>query len=172
MGLDLKLFGELAPGADSWISFSTMRSRMRFIDDKHDLGWIPTPQEQRYNLTVYFQDYLPQLPQYKLHLKFIWSEGLPFGYPRKEDMRYLGHMSDYKRIDIGASRTFSASTDKWMKKSKHVDSWSVQFDVFNLVGWKNVNSYYWVTAADGLQWASPNYLTGRMFNLKVDVRIK
>ena len=172
IGLDLKLFGELAPGADSWISFSTMRSRMRFVDDVHELGWIPTPQEQRYNLTLYFQDYLPQLPQYKLHLKFIWSEGLPFGYPRNEKMRYLGHMGDYRRIDIGVSRIFSASTDKWMKKAKHVDSWSVQFDVFNLVGWNNMNSYYWVTAADGQQWPTPNYLTGRMFNLKVDVRIK
>ena len=171
-GLDLKLFGELAPGADSWISFSTMRSRMRFVNDVHELGWIPTPQEQRYNLTLYFQDYLPQLPQYKLHLKFIWSEGLPFGYPRNEKMRYLGHMGDYRRIDIGVSRIFSASTDKWMKKAKHVDSWSVQFDVFNLVGWNNMNSYYWVTAADGQQWPTPNYLTGRMFNLKVDVRIK
>ena len=106
IGLDLKLFGELAPGADSWISFSTMRSRMRFVDDVHELGWIPTPQEQRYNLTLYFQDYLPQLPQYKEHLKFIGSEGLPFGYPRNEKMRYLGHMGDYRRIDIGVSRTF------------------------------------------------------------------
>lgn len=172
LGLDLKLFGELAPGADSWISFSTMRSRMRFTDDKHNLGWIPTPQEQRYNLTLYFQDYLPQYPQYRLHLKFIWNEGLPFGYPRNEAMRYLGHMGDYRRIDIGASRTFSASTDKWMKKSKHVDSWSIQLDIFNLVGWNNVNSYYWVTAADGQQWSTPNYLTGRMFNLKLDVKIK
>ena len=172
LGLDLKLFGELAPGADSWISFSTMRSRMRFVDDVHELGWIPTPQEQRYNLTLYFQDYLPQLPQYKLHLKFIWSEGLPFGYPRNEKMRYLGHMGDYRRIDIGVSRIFSASTDKWMKKTKHVDSWSVQFDVFNLVGWNNMNSYYWVTAADGQHWPTPNYLTGRMFNLKIDVKIK
>ena len=172
LGLDLKLFGELAPGADSWISFSTMRSRMRFTDDKHHLGWIPTPQEQRYNLTLYFQDYLPQYPQYRLHLKFIWNEGLPFGYPRNEAMRYLGHMGDYRRIDIGASRTFSATTDKWMKKSKHVDSWSIQLDIFNLVGWNNVNSYYWVTAADGQQWSTPNYLTGRMFNLKVDVKIK
>ena len=172
LGLDLKLFGELAPGADSWISFSTMRSRMRFTDDKHNLGWIPTPQEQRYNLTLYFQDYLPQYPQYRLHLKFIWNEGLPFGYPRNEAMRYLGHMGDYRRIDIGASRTFSATTDKWMKKSKHVDSWSIQLDIFNLVGWNNVNSYYWVTAADGQQWSTPNYLTGRMFNLKVDVKIK
>ena len=172
LGLDLKLFGELAPGADSWISFSTMRSRMRFTNDKHNLGWIPTPQEQRYNLTLYFQDYLPQYPQYRLHLKFIWNEGLPFGYPRNEAMRYLGHMGDYRRIDIGASRTFSATTDKWMKKSKHVDSWSIQLDIFNLVGWNNVNSYYWVTAADGQQWSTPNYLTGRMFNLKVDVKIK
>ena len=172
IGLDMKLMGELVPGADSWISFSTMRSRIRFIDDPHNLGWIPTPQEQRYNLTVYFQDYLPQLPQYKLHLKFIWSEGLPFGYPRKENLRYLGHLSDFKRIDIGASRTFSAKNDKWMKNSKHVDSWSVQFDVFNLVGWKNENSYYWVTAINGLQLPCPNYLTGRMFNLKLDIKIK
>ena len=172
LGLDLKLFGELAPGADSWLSFSTMRSRMHFIDDTHNLGWIPTPQEQRYNLTLYFQDYLPQYPQYKLHLKFIWNEGLPYGYPKNDKMRYLGHMGDYRRIDIGASRTFAASTDKWMKKAKHVDSWSVQFDVFNLVGWDNVNSYYWVSAADGQQWPTPNYLAGRMFNLKIDVKIK
>ena len=172
IGMDVKLMGELVPGADSWISFSTMRSRMRFIDDKYQLGWIPTPQEQRYNLTVYFQDYVPRFPQYKIHLKFIWSEGMPFGYPYEERLRYLGHMNDYRRIDIGATRTFSASTDKWMKKSKHVESWSIQLDIFNLIGWKNENSYYWVTAADGLQWASPNYLTGRMFNVKIDVKIK
>ena len=172
IGLDLKLMGELVPGADSWISFSTMRSRMRFVDDQYDLGWIPTPQEQRYNLTIYFQDYVPRFPQYKIHLKCIWSEGMPFGYPYEERLRYLGHMNDYRRVDIGATRTFSASTDKWMKKSKHVESWSVQLDVFNLIDWKNENSYYWVTAADGLQWASPNYLTGRMINVKVDVVIK
>ena len=172
IGLDMKLMGELVPGADSWISFSTMRSRMKFINDQYDLGWIPMPREQRYNLTVYFQDYVPRFPQYKLHLKFIYSEGMPFGYPHKEQMRYLGHINDYRRIDIGATRTFSASTDKWMKKSKHIESWSVQLDVFNLIDWENENSYYWVTAADGLEWASPNYLTGRMINLKFDVMIK
>ena len=173
IGMDVKLMGELVPGADSWISLSTMRSRMRFNDQTaHQIGWIPMPQEQRYNLTMYFQDYVPRFPQYKLHLKFIWSEGMPFGYPHNEMMRYLGHMNDYRRIDIGATRTFAASTDKWMKKSKHVESWSVQLDVFNLVNWKNENSYYWVAGVDGLQWASPNYLTGRMINLKVDVMLK
>ena len=172
LGLDVKLMGELVPGADSWISFSTMRSRMRFIDDTHQLGWIPTPQEQRYNLTLYFQDYIPQLPQYKVHLKFIYSEGMPYGYPRNEKLRYMGHMQDYQRVDIGASRVFSASTDKWMKKAKHVDSWSIQLEVFNLIGQPNVNSYYWTTDAKGQQWRTKNTLTGRMFNLKFDVMIK
>ena len=172
IGLDMKLMGELVPGADSWISFSTMRSRMQFIDDEHGLGWIPMPREQRYNLSIYFQDYIPRFPQYKIHLKFLYSEGMPFGYPHSEELRYIGHMNDYRRIDIGASRVFSASTDKWMKKVQHIDSWSIQLDVFNLIGWQNENSYYWVTSADGLQWASPNYLTGRMFNLKIDVMIK
>jgi hypothetical protein len=87
-------------------------------------------------------------------------------------MRYLRHMGDYRRVDIGASRIFSSKKDKWMAKAKHIESWSIMFEVFNLIGWKNVNSYYWVNAADGMQWASPNYLTGRMFNLKVDVKIK
>lgn len=174
VGLDLKLYGELVPGADSWISFSTMRSRMRFVGDPNQLGWIPMPQEQRYSLTFFFQDYIPRLPQYKLHLKFIFSEGLPFGYPRNESMRYLDHLPMYKRIDLGASRTFSATTDKFMRResAKHVAAWSIYFEVFNLVDWKNVNSYYWITAADGSQWASPNYLTGRMFNLRLTVDIK
>ena len=80
-------------------------------------------------------------------------------------------MKNYNRVDIGVSRVFSAATDKWMKKAKHVDSWSVQFEVFNLIGLPNVNSYYWTTDADGNQWRSPNYLTGRMFNLKFDIKI-
>lgn len=174
LGADLKLYGELVPGVDSWVSLSLMRSRMHMQDDKDHLGWFPTPQEQRWAVTFFFQDYIPKLPQYRLHLKFIFSEGLPFGYPRSEKMRYLGRMSSYKRIDVGASRTFSAATDKFMQKesARHVAAWSIYFEVFNVVGWKNVNSYYWITAANGDQWASPNYLTGRMYNLRFTVDLK
>lgn len=174
LGADLKLYGELVPGVDSWISFSAMRSRMHLEDDVHHLGWFPTPQEQRWAITFFFQDYIPKFPQYRLHLKFIYSEGLPFGYPHREDMRYLGHLSSYKRLDVGASRTFSAQTDKFMRKdgAKHIESWSIYFEVFNIVGWKNVNSYYWISAANGNQWASPNYLTGRMYNLRWAINLK
>ena len=174
LGADLKLYGELVPGVDSWVSLSAMRSRMRMDNDKYNLGWFPTPQEQRWAVTFFFQDYIPKFPQYRLHLKFIYSEGLPFGYPHREDMRYLGHLSSYKRLDVGASRTFSAATDKFMRKkgAEHIESWSIYFEVFNIVGWKNVNSYYWISAANGNQWASPNYLTGRMYNLRLAISLK
>ena len=56
--------------------------------------------------------------------------------------------------------------------AKHVAAWSIYFEVFNVVGWKNVNSYYWLSAADGTQWASPNYLTGRMYNLRLSVDLQ
>ena len=174
LGADMKLYGELVPGVDSWVSLSLMRSRMHLNNDSLQLGWIPTPQEQRWALTFFFQDYIPKLPQYRLHLKFIFSEGLPFGYPRNEKMRYLGRLSSYKRMDIGLSRTFSADTDKFMRResSKHVAAWSIYFEVFNVVGWKNVNSYYWLSDAQGNQWASPNYLTGRMYNLRLSIDMK
>ena len=77
-------------------------------------------------------------------------------------------------MDIGLSRTFSADTDKFMRResSKHVAAWSIYFEVFNVVGWKNVNSYYWLSDAQGNQWASPNYLTGRMYNLRLSIDMK
>lgn len=173
VGLDLKLYGELVPGADSWISFSTMRSRMQ-LNDHPELGWIPSPQEQRYSFTMFFQDYLPQLPQLKFHLKFIWSDGMPFTAPRDiTTLRYF-RMSDYRRIDIGATYLFNRKTAKFMRaeSAKHVDNWAIGFEVFNLVDWRNVNSYFWVSDAYGQQWASPNYLTGRRFNVKITVDLK
>ena len=168
-GLDLKLYGELVPGADSWISFSTMVARQRMLGG---LNWIPSPTEQRYNFSMLFQDYIPRLPQLKFHLKMQFSEGQPFYAPRNNQS--WGRMPMYKRIDLGASYVFNAQTAKFMRaeSAKHVKQWAIQFEVFNLVGWNNVNSYFWVSDAYGHQWASPNYLTGRRFNLKVTVDLR
>ncbi|MBQ7449498.1 MAG: TonB-dependent receptor [Paludibacteraceae bacterium] len=171
-GLDLKLFGELVPGAESWISFSIMTAKERLLNDKYGRGWIAGPNESRYSFSMLFQDYIPRLPQYKVHLRFIWQDGLPFSSPRSEQTRSAFRMSDYRRIDIGATRVFSAKKDKWMRKAKHVEQWMVGLEVFNIVGFKNVNSYFWVSAYDGTQWASPNYLTGRMFNFRLAVDFK
>ena len=171
-GLDLKLYGELVPGADSWISFSTMMARQRSVISGQHSTWIPSPTEQRWNFSMLFQDYLPQLPQLKFHLKMQFAEGQPFYAPRNNQS--WGRMPMYKRIDLGATYIFNAQTAKFMRaeSAKHVKQWAIQFEVFNLVGWKNVNSYFWVVDAYGHQWASPNYLTGRRYNLKVTVDLR
>ena len=166
IGLDLKLYGELVPGADSWISFSTMRSREQLLTHP-ELGWLHAPQEQRYQFAMFFQDYLPQLPQLHAHLKFVWAEGLPYGAPRSITLRGQGRMPDYRRIDIGLTHVSNAHNYAYMKRAKHLKQWTVGFEIFNLVDWRNVNSYFWVSDVDGNQWASPNYLTGRRYNIKV-----
>ena len=168
-GVDLKLYGELVPGADSWISFSTMVARQRL---NGSTLWIPSPTEQRYNFSMLFQDYIPQLPQLKFHIKMQFSEGQPYNAPRNNQA--WGRMPMYKRIDLGATYLFNAQTAKFMRaaSAKHVKQWAIQFEVFNLVGWNNVNSYFWVADAYGQQWASPNYLTGRRYNLKITVDLR
>ena len=168
-GLDLKLYGELVPGADSWISFSTMTARQRLLGSR---DWIPSPTEQRFNFSMLFQDYIPQLPQLKFHLKMQFSEGQPFYAPR--NTQQWGRMPVYKRIDLGATYVFNDKTAKFMRapSAKHIKQWAIQFEVFNLVGWRNVNSYFWVADAYNRQWASPNYLTGRMYNLKITVDLR
>ena len=172
-GLDLKLYGELVPGADSWISFSTMVARQRLSAKGLAVSeWIPSPNEQRWNFSMLFQDYIPQLPQLKFHLKMIFAEGLPYYAPRNHQA--WGRMPTYKRIDLGATYVFNEKTAKFMRaaSAKHVKQWAIQFEVFNVVGWKNVNSYFWVADAYGSQWASPNYLTGRRYNLKITVDLR
>lgn len=190
-GIDFKLFGELVPGTDSWINFSLMNSKEDIIGDsylQHTYdenrnitsstmvwpSWVSRPNEQRYAFSMMFQDYLPNNPNYKLQLKFVYSDGMPYGPPRNNLYRGVLRAPAYKRVDIGASRILISGKDallnkKWMKGLQSI--W-LNLEVFNLMDFKNVNSYYWVTDIYGQQLAVPNYLTGRQFNVKLIVDFK
>ncbi|MDR0873566.1 MAG: TonB-dependent receptor plug domain-containing protein [Prevotellaceae bacterium] len=160
-GVDFKLFGELVPGTDSWVGFSLMNSKEDVEGDNH--GYISRPTEQRYSFSMFFQDYIPRHPEYKLHLKFVWADGLPFGPPNGERYEAVFRTPPYRRVDIGASRQFVFKNVKWLK-----GIW-ITLEVFNLLDTKNVNSYYWVSTVDGREYAVPNYLTSRKINLKLAV---
>ena len=41
--------------------------------------------------------------------------------------------------------------------------------MFNLLDISNVSSYYWVTDVNRIQYAVPNYLTRRQFNVRLSV---
>ena len=181
-GVDVKLFGEFIPGADSWISFSWMRVRENLLDDHYSvysntgeyLGevepqWISRPNEQRYNVSVFLQDYVPNHPEYKVYLKFVWSDGLPFGAPHEERYKAVYRSKAYNRVDLGASRGFIKGREKWMKQNQPVDNFWLTLELLNLFNIKNVNSYYWVTDVNDTQYAVPNYLSGFMVNFRVSV---
>ena len=190
-GIDFKLSGELVPGTDSWINFSLMNAKQDIIGDSYinhtyDAdgkiltsttvypGYVPSPSEQRYTFSMLFQDYLPNNPKYKMQLKFVWSDGLPFGAPHNVQYRTAFRTPGYRRVDIGASRVLVNGTDKLLDRHwlKHVKNIWLNVEIFNLLDFKNVNSYYWVTDIYGQQMAVPNYLTGRQLNVKLLVDLK
>ena len=190
-GVDFKLSGELVPGTDSWINLSFMNSKQDIIGDSYIShtydsngkiltsipvypGWIPSPSEQRYSFSILLQDYLPNNPKYKLQLKGVLSDGLPFGPPRSIQYRSAFRTPAYKRVDLGASRVLVSGTDKLLDRHwlKHVKNIWLNVEIFNLLDFKNVNSYYWVTDIYGQQMAVPNYLTGRQLNVKLLVDLK
>ena len=102
-------------------------------------------------------------------MKFIFSDGLPYSVPA--DITKQGRMPAYKRLDIGATYAFKYGRERWMR-NPHVQAWWLQFEVFNLADFKNVNSYFWVPDYYGILHQSPNYLTGRMFNFKITLDLK
>lgn len=167
MGLDMKLFGQFVEGADSWISFSLMKTQQELNGKK-----VPLPTDQRYSFSLYFTDYLPKFPKLKFSLRGVLADGLTMTPPHTSRSESWFRAPAYKRLDIGISWQFlgapsdSPNTHKFWK---HFKSLILAFDVFNLLDITNVSSYYWVTDVNNIQYAVPNYLTRRQFNLRLSM---
>ena len=168
-GVDFKLYGEFVPGTDSWLTLSLMRTK-----EQIDGVWIPRPTDQRYNLSLYFTDYFPGTTRWRFTLKAAWADGLPFTAPRTERTSRMWRPSAYKRVDMGASYRLVNNEDRHLSSGllRWVRNVWVSADCFNLLGIDNVNSYYWVTDITNRQYAVPNYLTGRLLNLRLHVDFK
>ncbi|QZE15583.1 TonB-dependent receptor [Halosquirtibacter laminarini] len=159
-GIDMKLVGEFVPGVDSWISMSYLKSEEDIEGDLY--GYIPRPSDERLNLNLFYQDYLPGNRLFKMRMLFYYSTGVPFYAPQAIKTDNYFRMPSYKRIDIGFSRSL---TSRRMKQ-KGADLW-VGFDIFNLFDMSNTISYYWIKDIHANQYAVPNYMTGRRFNVSM-----
>lgn len=182
VGIDLKLFGEFVPGTDSWISLSWMRSQEDLYNDSYHVysntgrligtvfpGYIARPNEQRYSFSLFFQDYFPNHPEYKVSLMLIWADGLPFGPPNSERYAAVLRSKAYRRVDIGAARGFVHGRERFMSRQNVVQSFWINMELFNLFNIKNTNSNYWITDVSGMEYSAPIYLTGFRANLKLTV---
>ena len=180
-GIDMKFFGEFVPGADSWLSVSLMRSQQEFYASIRNVqgdvvGKIktPMPNDQGYNISLYFQDYFPRNKRAMINLKGILSGGLPVTIPNKglESYMYMKRRTPpYRRVDIGFSYQIAGGQDAIMDRSffRNFKNIWLGVDVFNLFDISNTNSYYWITDVFNEQYAVPNYLTGRQLNFRLSV---
>ena len=104
----------------------------------------------------------------------MYGSRLPVGAPI--DNRYSDQfrIPAYKRVDIGFSKDFldDFSVKKPRVLSKYFHSCIAYFEIFNLLNINNTVSYLWLKDVDNIQFAVPNYLTGRQFNLKLILKFK
>lgn len=193
-GMDMRINGEFVKGIESWASLSIMKSEeniryylsptgtilsqtdvnngAEYVCDTIIKG-IPRPSDQRINFSLFFQDYIPFIPSFKVNLKLVFGTGMPFGAPYSERYKQTLRMSPYRRVDIGFSKQLISEKTSFKKKNplSYIRNCWLSLEVFNLLGINNVSSYMWVTDIYNIQYAVPNYLTPRQINLKLVVEL-
>ena len=199
MGVDMKVHGEFVKGVDSWASLSVMRIREDIVDDyyyeyynasgekiisgftfdqvatdsvKFEPGYIPRPTDQRVNFGLFFQDYIPKNPNFKMHLNLLYGTGLPFGPPSFERYKDTLRIPPYRRVDIGFSAQLLSEKKKLRDKNpfRFLKSIWASLEVFNLLEIDNTISYIWIKDVTNRQYAVPNHLTSRRINAKLIFR--
>jgi carboxypeptidase-like protein/TonB-dependent receptor-like protein len=199
-GIDLRVNGEFIEKTESWISMSILQTKEDIIGDyyydkynsdgekiitgytfdqvatdsiRHEPGYIARPTDQRVTFSMFFQDYLPKFPSYKMHLSLIYGTGLPFGPPGRNRYKDIFRFPDYRRVDIGFSKTFideDRPKKHRLKFANHIKSLWVSLEVFNLLQVSNTVSYLWIADITNRYYAVPEYLSARTINLRLNVR--
>lgn len=164
MGLDLRFFGQFVEGSDSWISFSLMKTQQELNGKK-----MPMPSDHRYSVALFFTDYFPKFPKLKFALRGIFSDGLTMVPPRQSRDVTWFRAPAYKRVDIGLSYQIVGSPKGEQPRKGWLKDLTIGVDLFNLFDITNVSSYYWITDVNNLQYAVPNYLTRRQFNVRLSM---
>ncbi|RKE02031.1 TonB-dependent receptor [Marinifilum flexuosum] len=167
-GLDLRINGEFVPGTESWASLSIMKSEENIKGD--EMSFIPRPTDQRFNFSMFFQDYLPNNPSYKMHLALFYAGKLPVWTPKRGKDGGSFRMPNYRRIDLGFSKVLVDEKSKNKGLLRHFKSMWIGLEVFNVLDINNTVSYLWINDISGNQYAIPNYLTGRKLNVKLSAK--
>jgi hypothetical protein len=171
-GLDVRLNGEFVPGTESWFSFGYLKTE----ENSNDKGYIARPTDQRLKFGLLFQDYMPNIPSIKLYLNLVYNTGLPGGSPSYADpYLYQNRLNDYRRVDVGFSKVFIDNTTRkenntgWFKNFKEL---AIGLEIFNLFDNQNAITNTWVRDVYSKnQYAIPNYMTTRVFNVKLTAKL-
>jgi len=170
-GFDCRINGEFVPGTESWFTFGYLKTE----ENQNDRGYIERPTDQRLKFGILFQDYMPNLPNFKMYLNLVYNTGLPGGSPSYADVyQYQSRLRDYRRADVGFSYVLTEKNNErpdghWLRKFKDL---SIGFEIFNLFNNQNAITNTWVRdASTKVQYGIPNYMTTRVFNIKLTAKL-
>ncbi len=185
-GIEFKINGEFVRDAESWATLSVMDTREDVYLDYHVEpdgtviypGYYPRPNNQLINFGLFFQDYFPNNPDYKLHMTMFYGGRMNFGTPdyTRPSLSKEFTLKPYLRIDIGLSKSLISRKRNNVSGmfSKFKDAW-INFEIFNLFNFRNEASIQWVQVVQNQEgypntFGVPNNLTGILFNLKISAR--
>ncbi len=178
-GADLQARGEFVPGMESWINYSFMVARERFMPEyatAFNSGLLPRPTDQRHTVALLVQDYVPMDPTWKLHMRILFGSGLPYTPPvpgrrvgnilsQVPGDRHSARYTEFRRIDFGTTKMITLTErPKPLKLEITAEILNV-FDIINTV------SYSWLPDATGVWQRIPTRLTPRTINLRLRISI-
>jgi hypothetical protein len=193
-GIDFMLNGEFIDGVQSWLRLSALKTAEDLDDDAYwqysndegaaiipgftlnnepadssliEPGWIPRQTDQRFNMSLLFQDEMPGNEAYKVLVSLYFGTGLPFGPPSFERYKDVLRTPTYRRVDIGFSRELFYNREA-TGTAKDRNGF-VSIEVFNILGIRNTINHTWIEDVNGRQYAISNYLTNRRVNLKLSL---
>jgi len=194
-GIDFKVNGDFVKGVESWASLSYMKTAEDLYNDQYKIyynasgqvihpgitdriatdsttifpGYIPRPTDQRITFGLFFQDYLPMNPTFKMNLGLYFGSGLPTGAPNTPLYTHTYRMPAYRRVDIGLSKQIIGGEALHPKSGffKGFKNLWVTMEILNLLQISNTISYTWVRDFNNNQYGVPNYLTPRQINIKL-----
>jgi hypothetical protein len=195
-GIDMKVNGDFVKGVESWASLSYLKTAEDLYNDSYteyynaagetihkgftkDLipvdsatifpGFIPRPTDQRVTFGLFFQDFLPMNPTFKMNIGLYFGSGLPTGAPNTPLFTHTHRLPPYRRIDIGLSKQIIGGEALQPKKgffSGFRTLW-ITAEILNLLQVDNTISYTFVRDINNNQYGVPNYLTPRQVNIKI-----
>ncbi|WP_299060141.1 carboxypeptidase-like regulatory domain-containing protein [uncultured Polaribacter sp.] len=169
-GIDLRLNGEFVPGSESWVSLGYLKTE----ENIENRGDISRPTDQRLKFAILFQDYVPNLPNLKAYLNLVYNTGVPGGAPAYADVyQFQERLRDYKRADLGISYVFTDANKQyktgWLSNFKEL---TAGLELFNMFDIQNSITNTWVRDVYSKnQFGIPNFMTGRVLNFKIRIKI-
>ncbi len=169
-GLDLRLNGEFVPGTESWVTLGYLKTEEN-IDDR---GYISRPTDQRLKIGALFQDYVPSIPSLKMYLNMVYQTGVPGGSPSYADpYDFQTRLRDYRRADLGISYVV-VDQNKRLREGHFMNAFrefSLGFEIYNIFDNQNsITNTFVRDASSQTQFAIPNFLTPRVFNVRLGMK--